>query len=86
MRSEVRDEIREFREENNRLLSEVRADMTSLRQKLDVGFQNMQAGFNEMCERLDAFVADQRQIADMVATLVAQRGGKGHDRARPSRQ
>lgn len=75
----LRDEIREFREENNRLLSGMRADMTRLQEKLD-------AGFAEMRRRFDACAASQRQIADMVDTLVAQRGGMPDDRTLPPRQ
>ncbi|MBO0849221.1 MAG: permease [Pseudonocardia sp.] len=66
-------EIRELREQNSRVISAVREDLTELRQE-------MRTGLGEIRSRLDATAAGQQRIAEMLATLIAQRDDHAPDR------
>ncbi|WP_219419158.1 permease [Pseudonocardia nigra] len=88
--AEIRGEIREFREQNTRVLNAMREDMTDLRQRVDDGFAKVDErfakvdeqfgkvdnGFAEMRGRLDATAAGQQQIADLLHILIEQQGGQ----------
>ena len=64
--AEVRGEIREFREQNTRVLNAMRQDLTDLR-------ENVGNGFTEMRGRLDAAAVGQQQIVGLLNRLIAQR-------------
>jgi predicted nucleic acid-binding Zn-ribbon protein len=61
--AEMRGEIREFREQNNRVLNAMRQDLTDLRSRVDTGF-------TELRGRLDAAAAGQEQIVGLLNTLI----------------
>ena len=63
--TEIRGEIREFREQNTLVLNAMREDLTDLRQRVDNGFAEMRGKF-------DATAAGQQQIANLLNTLIAQ--------------
>ena len=63
--SEIRGEIREFREQNTRVLGAMREDLTDLRTRVDTGF-------TEMRGKLDTAAAGQQQIVGLLNTLVGQ--------------
>jgi len=63
--AEVRGEIREFREQNTRVLNAMRDDLVDLRSVVD-------RGFIEVRGKLDAAAAGQQQIADMLSALIAR--------------
>lgn len=65
--AEIRGEIREFRDQNNRVLNALRADLTDLR-------QHTEAGFAEMRGKFDAAAAGQQQIVTLLDTLISQHG------------
>lgn len=67
--AEIRSEIRDFREQNTRVLNAMREDLTDLRQQTD-------NGFIEMRGKLDATAAGQQQIMDLLTTLVDRPGEK----------
>jgi predicted nucleic acid-binding Zn-ribbon protein len=71
--SEMRQEIRDFREQNTRVLNTLRDDMVD-------GFTRVDRGLTEMRGRLDAAAAGQQQIADMLTAVIARdddQGGPG---------
>ncbi|MBO0824339.1 MAG: hypothetical protein J2P27_10850 [Actinobacteria bacterium] len=75
--SEMRTEIREFRDHNTRVLNAMREDLADMRSGLDAGLSEMRGGLDEMRTgfaeirgRLDATAAGQQQIADMLTTLI----------------
>jgi len=69
---ELGGEFRAFRDQNNRVLSAMRADLTD-------GFAavrgEMRQGFTDMRGLLDAQAAFSRQLADLLGVLIRQRGG-----------
>ena len=87
--TEVRQEIREFREQNTRVLNAMREDLADLRSQVNDGFAEMRGkfaqidgqfvqvdnGFAEMRGKLDAAAAGQEQIARMLSILIAREGG-----------
>lgn len=64
--SEMRTEIRDFREQNTRMFNAMREDFSDLRSHVDNGFAEIRG-------RLDATAAGQQQIVDMLNTLIEQR-------------
>ncbi|MGH3821397.1 MAG: permease [Pseudonocardiaceae bacterium] len=86
--SELRGEIREFRDQNNRVLNAMRDDLNAMRDDLnatrddlnatrdDLGDlrSRMDSGFIEMRGKFDATAAGLGQITGMLTTLIAQRG------------
>jgi predicted nuclease with TOPRIM domain len=91
--TEMRAEIREFREQNTRLHNATREDLNDLRSQMhdfrsrvderfarvDDEFARVADGFAEMRGKFDVAAAGQRQIADMLSTLIAQQGGQHTD-------
>lgn len=74
--TEMRAEIRGFREQNTRMLNTMREDLTDLRSRVDAGLAETQTGFTEMRGRLDAAAAGQQEIVSLLNTLI----GQGEDR------
>jgi hypothetical protein len=74
--TDIRGELRKFREQNTRVLNAMREDLTDLRQRVDHGFQLVDNGFVEMRGKFDATAAGQQQIAELLNTLIAQQGGQ----------
>jgi hypothetical protein len=77
--SEIRGEIREFREQNTRVLNAMREDLTDLRTHVDAGFAQVDRrfaevgrGFTEMRGVLDATAAGQQQIVGLLNTLIGR--------------
>lgn len=77
---EIRGEIREFREQNSRVLNAMREDLIDLRSRVDYGFARVDErfarvddGFAEMRGKLDGTAAGLQQIAGLLTTLIAQR-------------
>jgi phage-related minor tail protein len=70
--TEFRGEIREFREQNTRVLNAMREDLTDLRTQVDTGF-------SEMRGKLDATAGGQQKIVTLLDTLIAQQGGQPSD-------
>jgi chromosome segregation ATPase len=66
--AEIRTEIREFRDVNNRVLNAMREDLTDLRNEVRTGFTQIRGV-------LDAQAAGQQQIVQMLTTLMDQHGG-----------
>lgn len=64
---EIRGEIRDFRDQNNRVLNALRADLTDLREHVDSGFASMRGA-------LDATAAGQERIAGMLSRLIDEQG------------
>jgi predicted nucleic acid-binding Zn-ribbon protein len=64
--SELRGEIREFRDQNNRVLNAMRDDLNELRSRMD-------GGFTEMRGKLDATATGLDQITGMLTRLIEQR-------------
>lgn len=74
----LRAESRAFREQNNRVLNAMRADLNDLRERMDTGFTEMRQkldavdlGFIELRGKLDAAAAGQQQIVDLLGTLIS---------------
>ena len=63
--AEIRGEIRDFRDQNNRVLNAMREDLTDFRQRFD-------RGFAEVHGRLDTVAAGQEQIVGMLETLISR--------------
>ena len=63
--TEIRGEIRDFRDPNNRVLNAVREDLTDLGERFD-------RGFVEVHGRLDTVAAGQEQIVGLLETLISR--------------
>jgi chromosome segregation ATPase len=88
--AEMRGEIREFREQNARVLNAMREDLTDLRSRVDVGFERVDErfervderfarvddGFAEMRGKLDGAAAGVQQIVGLLTALIDQRGAE----------
>ena len=69
--SDMRFEIREFREHNTRVLNAMREDLTTVREDLTT---RMDSGFADIRARLDQTAAGQQQIADLLGALLDRPG------------
>lgn len=78
--AEIRGEIREFRDQNTRVLNAMREDLTSMREDLTGLQQRMDNGFIEMRGKFDAAATGQQQIVGLLNTLIDRRGGQPEDR------
>lgn len=65
--AEIRGEIREFRDQNARVLNAMREDLGGLREQ-------MQSGFAEVRGALDATAAGQQQVAALLTRMIDQGG------------
>lgn len=70
--TEFRGDIREFRDQNARVLNAMREDLTDLRTQVG-------SGFTEMRGTLDATAAGQQHIVTLLNTLITQQGGQFGD-------
>jgi chromosome segregation ATPase len=77
--AEIRGEIRDFREQNTRVLNGLREDLTDLRQRTENGFARVDDGFAEMRGRLDATAAGQQQIVGVLDTLISRQGRQSEE-------
>jgi hypothetical protein len=85
--AEIRGEIREFREQNTRVLNAMREDLIDLRQRVETGFARVDNGFAqvdngfiEMRGKLDGAAAGHQQIVTLLTTLLGQQGDQGGQR------
>jgi predicted nucleic acid-binding Zn-ribbon protein len=74
--TEIRQEIRDFRQATTSSFNAMREDLTDLRQHVDEQFAKVDLGFIEMRGKFDAAAAGQEQIATLLNTLIAQKGGE----------
>jgi hypothetical protein len=74
--SDIRAEIRDFREVNTRTLNALRQDMVDLRQDMVERFAVVDQGFTEMRGRLHATAAGLQQITGMLTTLITRDSGQ----------
>jgi polyhydroxyalkanoate synthesis regulator phasin len=72
--TEIRGEIRDFREQNNRVLSAMRDDLGTVRGDLNDLGSRVDRGFTEMRGKLDATAAGQQQISELLRTLIDRSG------------
>jgi hypothetical protein len=81
---ELGGEFRAFRDQNNRVLSAMRADLTdgfaAVRAEFVAVRAEMRQGFTEMRGLLDAQAAFSRQLADLLGVLIRQQGGDRPER------
>jgi chromosome segregation ATPase len=85
--TEIRAEIRDFRQATTAGFNTMRKDITDLRKNFtdlrvevtDLGTQ-MNNGFIEIRSKFDATAAGMEQIANLLNTLIAQAGGSAADR------
>ena len=90
MRSEfvdVRAGMRSFRDQNNRVLSAMREDLTELRTDMDEGFRKMHEGFRVIDDKfvelrgvLDGQAGWNQRLADMLEVLIRRQGDDSTDR------
>ena len=76
--SEIRTEIREFRQVTVASINAQRQDFVDLRQDFVDLRDHVDRGFAEMRGRLDGAAAGQQQIVEMIQTLIDDRGGRAH--------
>lgn len=72
--TELRTESRTFREQNNRVLNAMRADLNDLRERIDTGFLEVRG-------KLDAVAAGQQHIVALLGTLISAGDGAAGDDA-----
>jgi len=70
--TEIRGEIRDFRQATTASFNAMREDLTDLRQRFDTMERKVDDGFTEMRGRLDATAAGLDQIAGLLTTLINQ--------------
>ena len=71
--AEVRAELRGFRDQNNRVLNAMRADLTDMR-------AHMNEGFAEIRGLLDGQAGWNQRLADMLGVLIRRQGDNSTDR------
>lgn len=74
--TEIRAEIRDFRQAAISSFNAMREDLTDLRTHVDNGFAQVDNGFIEIRGRLDAAATGQQQIVDLLNTIITQQGGQ----------
>jgi hypothetical protein len=75
--TDMRTEIREFREQNTRVLNALRLDMVEGFARVDERFAQVDVGFAEMRGKFDATAAGLQVITEMLSGLIAQRDEEG---------
>ena len=70
--AEFHGELRDFREHNARILNAMREDLTDLREDLTDLRTKVDNGFSDLRGRLDATTTGQRQIVELLTTLIDQ--------------
>ena len=68
--TEIRAEIRDFRNAATASLNALREDFGDLRRHVDQGFEQVDRGFAEMRGKLDATATGQQHIADLIQGLI----------------
>lgn len=78
--SEIRGELRDFRNATTASFNalrqdfvDLRQDFTDLREHVDRKFEQVDQGFMDMRGRFDAAAAGQQQIVDMLTTIMRER-------------
>ena len=74
--AEIRREIRDFRDQNTRVLNALRQDLVEGFARVDEKFAQVDQGFTEIRGKLDVAAAGQQQIAGMLGTLIARDDGE----------
>lgn len=70
--TEIRTEIRDFRQATTASFNAMREDLVDLRTHVDRKFTEVDRGFMEVRGRLDAAAAGQQHIVDLLNTLMTQ--------------
>jgi hypothetical protein len=70
--ADVRGELRTFRDQNNRVLSAMRVDLTDMRREVGQRFEQVNQGFVEMRGRFDAVAAVQQRTAGLLDAVLRQ--------------
>ena len=70
--TEIRAEIRDFRNATTASFNALRQDFVDLRDHVDLRFDRVDGGFVEMRGRLDATVAGQQRIVELIESLIDQ--------------
>ncbi len=78
---EFRGEMSDFREQNNRVLSAMRADLTDGLTEMRRGFRQVDDKFTEIRGLLNGQAASNQKLADMLGVLIRQRGDDPTDRS-----
>jgi hypothetical protein len=65
--ADVRAEMRGFRDQNNRLLSAMREDLTDLRGHVDRGFAQADRNFLAVTAKIDGVAAGLQMLTDLLA-------------------
>lgn len=73
--TEIRGEIREFREQNTRVLNAMRDDLTDLRTEMRSKFDQVDQGFLEVRGKLDQTAAGQERIVALLNTIIERDNG-----------
>jgi len=85
--TELRVELRDFRQATTYSFNAMREDFTDLRKEMnsrfaqvDNRFAKVDQGFAEMRGKFDAAAAGQQQIVNLLNTLISQDGGRAAER------
>lgn len=73
--SEIRAEIRDFRQATTASFNALRADFIDLREDFGDLRDEVGRGFSEMRGKLDASAAGQQRIAELIESLIDQQNG-----------
>src|SRR5262249_19124052 len=77
--TEIRAEIRDFRQPKTASVNAMREDITDLRTEMNNRFAAVDDGFAEMRGKFDATATGLEQIANLLNTLITQQGGPAAD-------
>lgn len=78
--TEIRAEIRDFRQATIASFNAQREDINDLRQQMNKRFVEVDKGFTEVRGKLDAQAAGQKQVVNLLNTLISQHGGSSDER------
>jgi hypothetical protein len=78
--TELRVELRDFRQATTSSFNAMREDLTDLRKEMNSRFAEVDKGFAEMRGKFDAAAAGQHQIVNLLNTLISQDGGRAAER------
>ena len=70
--TEIRAEIRDFRNATTASFNALRQDFVDLRAHVDSRFEQVDRGFIEMRGKLDATAAGQQRIVELIESLIDQ--------------
>ena len=63
---DLRGEFREFRNQNNRMLSAMREDLTDMRERVDRGFAQVDRNFLAVHSKIDGVAAGVQVVTDLL--------------------